>query len=143
MRKINFDLCKEEWILYKHLDILFPEVIENVILQNEYVLNVVVTGIEYNLLYNDSNQPNIEKPFAFIELNEKYHNDNKNGIINQDSLKKQLFDLCSRELNAEINEVPEDIYFIDTIPMVSGVKKDRKYLKAYLKDKRDTEPYNT
>eukprot|EP01084_Bolivina_argentea_P037747 69793_1 len=113
--------------------IIYPEIIENILLKNKYVFNVVVIGVEYNILFEDENKPNIEIPIAFIQLNDKYYSDQQKNecMINATILKADLFNLCERELNKEINEVPEQIHFIDNIPMTKGSKKDRNMLKQY------------
>eukprot|EP01084_Bolivina_argentea_P040581 74978_1 len=111
--------------------IIYPEKIENVLIKHYCVFNVIVVGIDYELLYTNgsNNDINTEKPIAFVQLNDTFYQDKKHGNISEDMVKRELYNLCENELNKETKEIPEQIHFVDEMPMSSGIKIKRYTLK--------------
>ena len=105
---------------------IFPQYIEDELLEHDMVNGAVVVGIDCRLLYGDNccDEINAYKhPVAFVRTNKRLYTDKQ-----REYLIEELMELC---LDRNENEVPYKIFLIDDIPRVDIGKVDRNKLEKF------------
>jgi len=105
---------------------IYPQYIEDELLQHEMINGAVVIGVDCRLLYGDNccDESNAYKyPVAFVRTNKELYNDKE-----RDELIEELMILCQ---DRNENEVPYKIFLVDDIPRAHIGKVDRNKLEKF------------